>query len=497
VAADDAAAAIGSGAMTSLAGRRLVPGSGAQALVLAGLGAAAVVFGALVAVAPLLALAVPVAAGAAALAFLAPAANFTLLVFLTAIVPYGLQNRYGLGGGQGVPGLLASDLVLILGLAWAAVALGRAQLDRRSRIVCVALLAFLALGAVQALHGLMQGRGISDVGAEYRVFLVLGGAAMIALPLLLEAGSRRRLVRGMALLGLALGLWALIQWTVDIPFAEAGDAGVREGILQTTAGRGQIQGGLFSFPVATIMAAAVLVAGVVASRLVQALLACVVLLNLAGLLLTYERTFWVATVIGVLLVVAGSPSRGRLRALFWGPLAIVVFFAVMSTVAPDTLGAARERLLSLGRYQSDNSLRYRLTESDRVLDEIEKRPLTGSGLAATIYWGRPWEDVPPDTHTFAHNGYLWVTWKLGLLGAALLFGAMLFVLIGRAPPAPSPLAAALRIGARAGLLALLLSSVTFPSFTQLSSAAVLGLLLALAVAPMRAPYPAAARSAGT
>jgi hypothetical protein len=94
--------------------------------------------------------------------------------------------------------------------------------------------------------------------------------------------------------------------------------------------------------------------------------------------------------------------------------------------------------------------------------------------------------VPPETHTFAHNGYLWIIWKLGLIGAALLFGAMLFVLIGRAPPASSPLTASLRTGARAGLLALLLSSVTFPSFTQLSSAPVLGLLLALAVVPMRA-----------
>jgi hypothetical protein len=472
--------------MSALTGSRLLPAGARDALVLGALGTGAVVFGALLATRPLLALGLFGFLAAAAFAWLTPAANLTLLVFLTAIVPYGIQNRYGLGGGgEGAPGLLASDVVLMLGVLRAAVMLARAQLDRRSWIVCLAVVGFLAVGAIQALHGLLQGETPSDVGAEYRVFLVLGGVALMALPLLLEPRTRARLLRGMTFLGLALGAWAAIQWTIDIPFADAGDAGVREGILQTTEGRGQIQGGLFAFPVATILAAAALVSGGIRSRLGIATAAVILLANLAGLLLTYERTFWVATFVGLMLVVAGSSGRARIRALFWGPLAIVAFFAIMSTVAPDTLGAARERLLSLGRFQSDNSLRYRLTESRRVVDEIKERPLTGSGLAASIYWGRPWEGVPPETHTFAHNGYLWIIWKLGLIGAALLFGAMLFVLIGRAPPASSALTAHLRTGARAGLLALLLSSVTFPSFTQLSSAPVLGLLLALAVVPMR------------
>ena len=471
--------------MSALAGRRLAPASGWDVLVLAGLAGFALVFGALVATKPLFALALPALFAAAALAWFAPVANLTLLLFLTAIVPYGVQNRFGLGGGSGVPGLLASDLVLMLGMLRAIVLLSGTTLDRRSRTVCGALLGFLAVGAVQALHGLAEGAGMSEVGAEYRVFVVLAGAALMAMPLLLDPGARQRLLRGMAILGLALGAWAVIQWTVEIPFADADDAGVREGILQTTEGRGQIQGGLFSFPVAVILAAAALVSGGLQTRLGRATAGVVLLANLAGLLLTYERTFWVATIIGLLFVVAGSSGRARVRALFWGPLAIVVFFSVMSTVAPDTLGAARERLLSLGDYQSDNSLRYRIIESRHVVDEIKQRPLTGSGLAAEIYWGRPYEGVPPSSQDFAHNGYLWIAWKLGLIGAALLFGAMLFVLIGRAPPAASPLAASLRTGARAALLTLLLSSVTFPSFTQLSSAPVLGLLLALAVVPMR------------
>lgn len=471
--------------MTALPARRFGSVRTAELLAVGGLGAAALAFGALVAIKPAFAAAALALGAAAALAWFAPVANFTLLVFLIAIVPYGLQNQYGLGGGHDSPGLLASDLVLALGLARAAVSLAQARLDRRTRIVCFALIAFLGIGALQMLHGLFEGHALSAVGAEYRVFVVLGGSALIAVSLLLEPETRRRLLYGMVVLGLALGAWAIVQWTVDIPLGEEQDVGVREGILQTTSGRGQLQGGLFSFPVATIMAAAALLSGTIRSRVGTGVAWAILVLNLVGLVLTYERTFWVTTALGLLLVAATMSRRARIRALFWGPLALVLFFGVMSTITPDTLTAARERLLSLGSYESDNSLRFRLTESRRVIEQIEESPIYGSGLAASVYWGRPWEGVLPTERTFAHNAYLWLAWKLGLVGAVLLVGAILFVLIGRAPPTASPLFASLRTGAKAALLALALTSVTFPAFTLLSASAGLGLLIAFSVVPMR------------
>jgi O-antigen ligase/polysaccharide polymerase Wzy-like membrane protein len=479
--------------MTALPARRFGSSLGAELLGFGAAASAAVAFGALVAIKPALAVGAVALGGAVALAWFAPVANFTLLVFLIAIVPYGLQNQYSLGGAEDSPGLLASDLILTLGLARAAVSLVQSRLDRRTRIVCVALIAFIGIGALQMLHGMFEGRALNAVGAEYRVFVVLGGSALIAVSLLIEPDTRRRLLYGMVVLGLALGVWALIQWTVDIPLGEEQDVGVREGISQTTSGRGQLQGGLFSFPVAAIMAAAALLSGNIRSRAGTAVAMTIFVLNLVGLVLTYERTFWVTTALGLLLVAVTMSRRARIRALFWGPLALVVFFVVMSTVAPDTLGAARERLLSLGRYESDNSLRFRLTESRHVVDEIKQSPVFGSGLAASIYWGRPWEGVKPTERTFAHNAYLWLAWKLGLVGAVLLVGAILFVLIGRAPPTADPLFKSLRTGAKASLLALALTSVTFPAFTLLAAAAGVGLLIAFSVVPMRWRYPAGAR----
>jgi hypothetical protein len=150
----------------------------------------------------------------------------------------------------------------------------------------------------------------------------------------------------------------------------------------------------------------------------------------------------------------------------------------MAALAPGDLTAARERLLSVGSYGTDLSVRYRVTESRHVLDAIRAQPLVGSGLGATILWGRAYEQVQPTTESFAHNGYLWLAWKLGLAGAALVVLLLALALAARGPPHGS-VTGALRGGAKAALLALLLGSITFPAFEALGITAVMGVLLAL------------------
>ena len=63
---------------------------------------------------------------------------------------------------------------------------------------------------------------------------------------------------------------------------------------------------------------------------------------------------------------------------------------------------------------------------------------------------------------------------------ALLAAAVL----SRGPPAITT-TGALRVGAQAALLLLLIASVTFPAFNALGITAVMGVLLALCVAPQR------------
>ncbi len=74
--------------------------------------------------------------------------------------------------------------------------------------------------------------------------------------------------------------------------------------------------------------------------------------------------------------------------------------------------AAVERLLSVSQVRTDDSLQYRQEESAAVLEAIRQSPLLGHGFGAGVTWRMISEGVG-DTTTFAHNGYLWLVWKVG------------------------------------------------------------------------------------
>ena len=95
----------------------------------------------------------------------------------------------------------------------------------------------------------------------------------------------------------------------------------------------------------------------------------------------------------------------------------------------------------------------------------------------------PWVDVPAGNTPFSHNGYLWLTWKLGLPGAILLALVVAWAVAARAPAGLSPLALHVRHGAQAALLAMLIINVLFPAFRQISATSMFGVLIALCFAP--------------
>jgi hypothetical protein len=445
-------------------------------------GAAALLFGGLAGVQPKLALGLAAAVCVGVLAFRAPVGNLVLLVFLTAVVPYGILNQFGVGGGTESPGLLPSDLLLLAGLSWALLVVSGHALDRRRLLYGTLIVAFMAVAALQFLHGLDAGHERSQVGAELRVLLGFG-TFLIALPLLADLRARRRLLVALTAAAIALGAWGMLQWIGHFSYSGA-DVGVRPGVRLTSGGTGQLQGGEYGFPVAIIVCFAVLISGTVRSLVGRGALMLAILLNAASCLVTFERTFWLDTLLGVSLVLLRAGAVRRMKALVFAPLAVLLSAAVLSVIAPTILTTARERLISLGQYSTDDSVRYRTTESHHVLREIRAHPLVGSGLAGTIFWGQSWVQVPPKSSTFAHNGYLWLAWKVGIpatLVLVLLFGSAIML---RAPPGDDELGRAIRHGAQGALAGLMLASVTFPSFSALGITGVMGVLLALSVAPL-------------
>jgi len=254
---------------------------------------------------------------------------------------------------------------------------------------------------------------------------------------------------------------------------------LREGVRFTSEGKGQIQGGLFGFPICVLTGFAVLTSGTVRSRGGQIALLALVGLNAIGLLLTYERTFWVATFLGILFIAVRAGFAQRLRVVVLVLGMALVMAPVVSTIAPGALSAASERLLSLNQYGNDDSVRYRLQEGRHVVDKIQAHPLIGWGLADEIFYGLPWLQTPPAADNFAHNGYLWLAWKLGLVAAALLLAVIVWAIVARPPPRIDRLYRAVRLGAQASLLLMVVISITFPAFSALNITAVGGVLLAI------------------
>jgi hypothetical protein len=415
------------------------------------------------------------------LAFRAPVAHMLLLLVVTAIVPLSIQSRYGTGGSLQSAGAIPSDFVLLAGLARAAFVLPGRKLNRRGTVIAALTCLVLLVATLQVLHALGLGRSISGVGSEFRMLLGLG-TVLIALPLLDEPDSRRRLGTGLSWLGLVLGLWGIAQFGAHLQFDPATNIG-GGGQGFNTAGRVV---GMYAFPVAALVAMAVLSSGQVRSRTTRLLLLAVLATNLAALVLTFERTFLLALVVGWLVLIVRGTPRQRARMVVWPPVAVLSVLVALALMAPNVVSALGQRVSTLSHYSTDPSVTYRGAESQLVEAQIAAHPLTGAGFGATILIGRPGTNEPLAPRPYAEDGYLWAAWKLGIPGAALLCLMLLLPIAWRGSPREEPVFAAARLGAQAALAALAFATYAFPSFNQIAITPAIGLMLAAcAVGPTR------------
>jgi hypothetical protein len=459
--------------------------SGRERAAIAAAAAGAIVFGAMISSRPVLAVGLAGLGAILALAFLAPVTHLTLLLFVTAIVPYDLQNAFG-----GRAGLILSDALLLSGLVRAALVLVRSPLERRTLGICAATLALAGLAGLQAVRGYLDGAGLSQAGYEFRA--LLGWSALIvAVPILLDPRARRKLYTGLLVVGIGLGLWGLAQYFLRIPLIGGGSSGIREGV-NFTSGAISIQGGLFGFPIATIMGLAVLGSETRLSTRTRLALIVLVATNAIALLFTYERTYWIAAMVGFAFITLKGGLNQKVKAAVWLVASVLVLVPALSVIAPRALPDAQQRLLSLTQYGSDDSVRSRIVETRAVMAKIHERPLTGWGLGDEVWYGMPWLRVPPSSTDYTHNGYLWVAWKLGVPGALLLLAIIGWAVLSRAPPDLDPLETRIRDGAQAGLVISLTVALLFPSFRALAITATLGVLVAIClIGPRRPPasYP--------
>ncbi len=428
---------------------------------------AALAFGVLLPIAPWVAVAWLVMIP---LAFAAPVGALAVIIAVTVLVPWDLQDTFKVVGGPDRPGLLLIDVLMLLGL----LRVGWQVVRRRLEVDLPLLVGTIVAGvcAAATIWGIARGAEVSMAGTEGRRVMLGVGTFLLAWPLMSNRSARLRLSWVLIGIGLVLGLWGLAQWVFSVGFTSSGDVGVRGGLTS-----GQLQGGMFAFPVAVALAWAALVAGHVRNVAVKCLLAVILFLNAVCVLLTFERTLWVATAVACVFVVVTSGVGALPFATRWAGIGVTLLVGA-AAIASAAASTALERLASVADVATDSSLKARLIQSRAVAEAITARPVTGSGFGATITWGVP-NMYPTTTTPFVDPGYVWLIWKIGIPAAAIVVLLLARAVLRRSPREDTAEWYALRKGSQASLLALLLIGVTFFPFNALGITAAMGLLVAV------------------
>jgi O-antigen ligase len=153
--------------------------------------------------------------------------------------------------------------------------------------------------------------------------------------------------------------------------------------------------------------------------------------------------------IGVAAAIA-SLATSRQLVLIVG--AAIVAAAVAIVMSPSTRHAA----LTIAHPRLTTTSDDRAHESSAALSQIEKRPLLGAGSESqTLQWSAPDGSVMIDR--YAHDEYLQVAWKSGVVGLALLV-AMFGAFAARIRRGHRQVSSAMWAGAVAGLCGLAASS---------------------------------------
>lgn len=151
-------------------------------------------------------------------------------------------------------------------------------------------------------------------------------------------------------------------------------------------------------------------------------------LLIACLLLSYRRSFWIASVLGVVLIVLLGTSPAGRRLLV--PASLVVLVAIWLLGSLDFQSnlpvVKRVSTLSLNKLEANREDRYRLDERANVISEIRRHPITGLGV------GVPWQATAAplsveheEGRQYVHFAALWFWLKLGVLGVFAYVGIII------------------------------------------------------------------------
>lgn len=303
-----------------------------------------------------------------------------------------------------------TPLDMLVTLAFAAVAFDIVRHRRQPRVSkpLVAPLTLVALGIISGIVvGHMHGVSIRDGVLSMHILVYLLVIPFVVFNLDLGELRLQRLIA----VGVALAIFKAVAGLVVMA------AGLSTDITPGTSIT-------YYEPTAnwlTMVALVGVVGAVVGGTQVPRWMLAGAPLLLASLVFSYRRSFWIALVLALLLVLLLATSARR-RVTVVATLALVgcAVWAVGSLqFQAQTPLVQRFQSLSPTSIQNNAEDRYRLDERANVIAEIKHDPIAGLGM--NVRWSasaQPLGVEHVDGRLYVHCALLWWWLKLGILGAA-------------------------------------------------------------------------------
>lgn len=154
----------------------------------------------------------------------------------------------------------------------------------------------------------------------------------------------------------------------------------------------------------------------------------IMLIGIGVLALSNFRTLWVGCIatLPILFFVATKEERSRGYRFMATIMTIVIMIGVIAYFTSPAFKLyilmLGERFLSTGKASTDISLLNRFIETNILLDYIASSPIVGYGFGAQF---RLFDSIKGFSYDsgFAHNGYVFTVFKVGIVGAVLLYAA--------------------------------------------------------------------------
>ncbi|MCX7983463.1 MAG: O-antigen ligase family protein [Bacteroidetes bacterium] len=163
----------------------------------------------------------------------------------------------------------------------------------------------------------------------------------------------------------------------------------------------------------------------------KAVLWVVLLISLLALLLSYTRGSWIAAIVGIFFIIFMYTFYSPQQVVKLHTIVFSMFTVVLLIIFFDLLGLLPLDLI-FGRAtlvttkQVDISSLERITEWVTAYNDFKKSPLVGAGLGYMVKYYAI--GVGYKENIFIHNSYLYVLFKMGIIGFVIFISMYITIL---------------------------------------------------------------------